>query len=390
MIKISLILLTLVSVTVDTLLLPFYPKFFASAFDATAPWITGAYLASSCVTIMVFLPIWAKVAKSIHELDLWIVTQLAAAALGISCYFITDLWLVWTASQVMLAFKASYLLIYPFVLRLESRDNHLGLIGLFSVLMHIGGIGGAFLGSIWLSTFTAKAAYLLMASADVLQVIICLILKNAVDMKDRALDEDKRSDKKRPNSFPLLIKLCSISVVVYFSAFLIRPFFTQHWQAISDWNSPLLTALIYAIPALGAVGILLLEHIKKQSLTHQQHLMLAMAIAICAAILQGQEFIASVVIGRICYAWALYQMTVRLELILFEASPKTEFGEHFATLHVSQNIGLIAASFASAALVANISLQAPFFMAGVGFVMAFALTCFLLRKSSPSIQGVAS
>lgn len=386
MIKISLILLTLVSVTVDTLLLPFYPKFFASAFDATAPWITGAYLASSCVTIMVFLPIWAKVAKSIHELDLWIVTQLAAAALGISCYFITDLWLFWIVSQVMLAFKASYLLIYPFVLRLESRDNHLGLIGLFSVLMHIGGIGGAFLGSIWLSTFTAKAAYLLMASADVLQVIICLILKSAVDMKDKASDEEKA----KVNSFPLLIKLCSISVVVYFSAFLIRPFFTQHWQAISDWNSPLLTALIYAIPALGAVGILLLEQVKKQSLTHQHHLMLAMALAICAAILQGQEFTAFVIVGRILYAWALYQMTVRLELLLFEASPKAEFGEHFAKLHVSQNIGLIAASFVSAALVANISLQAPFFLAGAGFVMALALTFFLLHKSSPSIQGVAS
>lgn len=383
MIKVSLIILTLVSVTVDTMLLPYYPMFFSEAFGAEKSWVTGAYLASSCVTVMLCLPIWAKVAKHIHELDLWIVTQIIAAILGICCYFVKDLWLFWGLSQLMLAFKASYLLIYPFVLRLESRDQHLGIIGLFSVLMHIGGIGGAFIGGLWLSAFTAQAAYLLMASADILQVFVCILLKTRIDTKDKAA----KDTEKKPDSLPLLLKLCLVSVFVYFSAFLIRPFFTAHWQAVADISHAGLTALIYAIPAVGALAILWLEHVKKQQLSNVLLLISAVGLSVFAVLFQGQPHEASVIFGRLLYAWSLYQMTVRLELILFEATPREDFGEHFAKLHLSQNIGLIGASFASAYLVDQYGLSAPFYLSALGFTAAFLAVQLLFREKRPDTKS---
>ncbi len=373
-IKLTLIALTLVSVTVDTLLLPYYPIFFEQAFQVSDAEVTGAYLAMSCLTVMLCLPLWAKVAKNIHELDLWVVTQLIAGTLAIACYFVTELWLFWLLSQLMLAFKASYLLIYPFVLRLESRDQHLGLVGLFSVLMHIGGIGGAFLGGVWMTHFSAQAVYLLMACADILQVGLCFYLKTRISAP---VNDTHEAASQKTNTFPLLIKLCIISVFVYFSAFLIRPFFTLYWQDVSQIKNTLITACVYAIPAIIALCCLGYDHIKISKKSHLQLLGSAIGLSIAATLLQSQPHMLSIVLGRILYAWALYQMTVRLELILFEASPQADFGQHFAKLHISQNIGLIAASFASAALVDTFGLSTPFYLSAAGFLCAFVALLFL-------------
>lgn len=139
--KHGLILLTLVSVVADTMLLPFYPQFFAREFGNTSPEHVGFYIAACCFTVMVALPLWAKLARRINEFHIWVVTQIAAGSLGIAAYFTESLLHFWVITQTMLVFKASYLLIYPMVMRLEEKDRHLGVAGMFSVLMHFGAIG---------------------------------------------------------------------------------------------------------------------------------------------------------------------------------------------------------------------------------------------------------
>ena len=146
--KQALIFQTLVSVVADTMLLPFYPQFFAEEFGNTSPEHVGLYIAACCFTVMVALPLWAKVARRVNEFPLWVMTQLAAGTLAIAAWHADSLVGFWAITQAMLAFKASYLLIYPFVMRLEEKDRHLGVAGLFSVLIHFGAIGGALLGAV--------------------------------------------------------------------------------------------------------------------------------------------------------------------------------------------------------------------------------------------------
>ncbi|MCW9017180.1 MAG: hypothetical protein OQJ89_09460, partial [Kangiellaceae bacterium] len=107
-IKQSLILLTVISVICDSMILPFYPQFFSQAFGVSDPIHTGYYIASCCITVMLAFPIWARVAKKIHELHLWVYTQVASAILGIFCFYVEDLLSFWILSQFMLVFKASY------------------------------------------------------------------------------------------------------------------------------------------------------------------------------------------------------------------------------------------------------------------------------------------
>ncbi len=170
----ALILLTIVSVTADTMILPFYPQFFSQAFGIDSLAHVGYYLAACCITVMLTFPLWAKVARHVHELPLWVITQTLAGLLGIACYFTTSLWQFWLLSQLMLCLKASYLLIYPYVLRLEERDSYLGLVGLIAVLMQLGGILGAVMGGFLLEQFSPRSLYLWMAASDALQVLVWL------------------------------------------------------------------------------------------------------------------------------------------------------------------------------------------------------------------------
>ena len=70
----------------DTLLLPFYPQFFASEFAISNATLIGLFVANCCITVMLALPLWAKVAKKYNELTLWLVTQVVAAGFGLLCY----------------------------------------------------------------------------------------------------------------------------------------------------------------------------------------------------------------------------------------------------------------------------------------------------------------
>ena len=413
--KTCLILLTIVSVIADTMLLPFYPQFFQQAFNQSSPEHVGYYIAACCFTVMCAFPLWAKVAKHIHELHLWVYTQIIAGALGIACYFSTSLVEFWLLSQAMLVFKASYLLIYPFVMRLEDKDKHLGMVGLFSVLMHFGGISGALLGGVVLQYFDPRDIYLIMAASDGLQVMVCVYLitrlniafkpesiKDSEQLDSGLIDteqldsemEDSKTDETSNISHikGFVFRLGLITALFYFSAFLIRPFFTLYWQSISSiaWlSSDIITGLVYSLPGWIAVVGLWLNH-KAQSnkssvkLTSFQIIVNAMLLGTLGLLIQGAEQAWLVILGRCIYGWAMFQATVRLEVMLFEVSTPDRYATDFSKMHFMQNLGVIAASFSVGSIVANASYSWTFYIASLGFISTLAIFYFSFRPKNES------
>jgi predicted MFS family arabinose efflux permease len=413
--KTCLILLTIVSVIADTMLLPFYPQFFQQAFQQSSPEHVGYYIAACCFTVMCAFPLWAKVAKHIHELHLWVYTQVIAGALGIACYFSTSLVEFWLLSQTMLVFKASYLLIYPFVMRLEDKDKHLGMVGLFSVLMHFGGISGALLGGVVLQYFDPRDIYLIMAASDGLQVMVCLylILRFGIAFKPEAIEPfktelanssiedddlfgsdladteaDEVSQPHRIKDF--VFKLGLITALFYFSAFLIRPFFTLYWQSITSitsLSSDIVTGFIYSLPGWIAVIGLWLNH-KAQSneaavkLTSFQIIVNAMLLGTLGLLIQGSEQAWLVILGRCIYGWAMFQATVRLEVMLFEVSTPSRYATDFSKMHFMQNLGVIAASFSVGSIVAHASYSWTFYIASLGFITTLTIFYFSLKSKN--------
>jgi len=395
--KHCLILLTLVSVMADTMLLPFYPQFFAVAFNMHSPEHVGFYIAACCLTVMTAFPLWAKVAKHFNELHIWVYTQIIAGALGLYCYFTNDLVAFWIASQIMLIFKASYLLIYPFVMRLEEKDQQLGMVSLFSVLMHFGGIGGALLGGLTLQWFDVKNIYLIMAASDALQVLVCLYLIVKLNIPFRVKLAETTTNEK-PNktitgSQSFILKLGIITALFYFSAFLIRPFFASYWQTISQWDSEMISALVYAIPAGVALLCLLLSYKFSSNQSNFQIISRALCIGMLGLFLQGSQESWMVIVGRCIFGFAMYQVSVRLEVFLFNVSQPENYGRDYSKIHIFQNVGIILASFATGYLAKTLDASMPFFLAVGGFFITLSLFYWLfnpkLSEQAHSPQTVA-
>ena len=389
--KNGLIILTLVSVVADTMLLPFYPQFFRIEFNQHSPEHVGYYIAACCFTVMVTFPLWAKVAKVINEFHLWVYTQIVAGALGVACYFVDSLLGFWLLSQTMLVFKASYLLIYPLVMRLESEDKHLGVAGLFSILMHFGAIGGAVAGGSMIEYIQPRGVYLIMASTDVLQVLVCLyiIFKRrepffqadyiARRKNSGGLVADTHT-KPRWQATAYIISLCSVSLLFYFSAFSIRPFFSIYWQQASGLGSETIAALVYSIPGWVALFGLWYNQRQKGPINHYRTMFNSFFLALIGVFMQANEQLIVIVLGRCVFAWALFQITVRLEVVLFENSQQRDFGLDFSKLHLAQNIGILIASFSVGYLVSFLNVKTTFWLSMAGFSLTLVAYVVLFRS----------
>ncbi|XQF91601.1 hypothetical protein ACOBV8_18530 (plasmid) [Pseudoalteromonas espejiana] len=167
-----------------------------------------------------------------------------------------------------------------------------------------------------------------------------------------------------------------ISVVVYFSAFLIRPFFTTHWQGMSA-KQCVCGALVYAIPAFSALLMLLFNHFRQRlavpTLSRTSTLLCALIFGAIGLYLQAQESVWLVVSSRILYGIALFQVMVLLEVMLFAKSEPAHYGSDFAKVHVAQNIGVILASLLVGMSVEYFNTTVPFYFAAIGFASLGAI-----------------
>jgi len=371
--KTSLIVLTLVSVVADTMLLPFYPDFFASTFSSHSAFHVGAYIAACCFTVMVAFPVWAKVARKVNELHLWVYTQIASGVFGVWCFLSTSLVEFWIVSQVMLVFKASYLLIYPFVMRLEKKEKHLGVAGLFSVLMHFGGIAGALMGGIVLQFYNPQDIYLIMVASDAVQVLMCIsiILYRKVPFRQVTSSENKASTEAHTSSSRwIILKLGVVSMVFYFSAFLIRPYFARYWEMISHQDSDVLAALAYSIPAWVALICLWLERNRRRDASNVTMIVNVSLLLVLGVLVQSIDNVWCLVLGRCLFGYAMFQVTVRLEVLMFSLSRPERYAEDFSMIHFFQNVGVIVASFGVGFLVDSFNLFVPFYVSALGGVVA--------------------
>ncbi len=371
--KVSLILLTVISVVCDTMLLPFYPQFFAREFAIDSPTHTGAFVAATCVTVMLCFMFWARLAKKYAELHLWLVTQVVAAGFGIGAYFATDITVFWVMCLMMLAFKASYLLIYPFVLRLEEKEAHLGIVGLFSVLMHFGGIGGALLGGYFFYDYSPRFAFLVSSAGDLLQVLICVYLIKTLKVPLLQTPSVKTTPRAQIPRFIWAFGVASLAV--YFSAFMARPFFASHFLAIAPDTNEILAGLAYSIVAIVALCMLAFNRFRSRislPVMRQSHtLMVSLGLAACALWLQASDAVAVVLSGRLLLGVVMFQITVLLEVMLFAKSEPGHYAGDFAKVHVFQNIGIILAALGSGYAVNTLALNTPFYLAAAGFALTF-------------------
>lgn len=378
--KSFLVLMTFIAVVSDYLLHPFYPQFFAIRFGVTNPKLVGYYFAAICFIVMVSFPFWAYISKKIAELSILVYTQLIAGCLALFCYYIDNYVSFWIISLIMILFKSSYLLVYPYTLKTIKKEEHQSTIGLLSIIVHLGGILGAVIGGVTVEYISPSYIFLIMAAGDFVQMGMSfyLLKSKKYDTNAILIEEDNFKDVKALMPKGFILKIGLITLILYFSDFLIRPFFSTFWESISIYKSKLVSGTIYAIPGFVALFTLWLN--RKKSIEKHRGIIVSLCVGAIGLFLQGTGIESIVIIGRIIYGWAIFQSMVNFDVLLFEFSTPTSYALDYSKVHFFQNLGVLIASFSVGILVDELGLKIPFSVSLIGFIITLVLYFFVFKS----------
>ncbi|MEW7290256.1 MFS transporter [Aquimarina sp. 2304DJ70-9] len=374
-----LIIMTLVAVVSDYLLHPFYPQFFEARFGVTDPEWVGYYFAAICFMVMIAFPFWAYVSKKVAELNILVYTQFIAGLLALYCYWTTSYINFWIVSLIMILFKGSYLLVYPYILKIIAKKEHPGTIGLLSVVVHLGGILGAVIGGFTVDLIDASYIFLIMAGGDFIQMGMSgyLLKSEKYDTSRTNETEEKIIANKKMIPKGFILKIGITTLLLYASAFITRPFFSTYWEYITANSSTLFSGAVYALP--GFVALLVLWWDIKRKGTKSSGIIIPLCVGVIGLLAQGIPIPFLVILGRIVYGWAIFRAIVRFDVLLFESSTPETYAIDYSKVHFFQNLGVLISSFLVGILVDQYGLVIPFTVACVGFTLTLGLYVLLFK-----------
>jgi predicted MFS family arabinose efflux permease len=258
-------------------------------------------------------------------------------------------------------------------MREEKPENHGLIIGMLSVVIHVGAIFGASVGGSALEHLGVEASMYLMAAGDFVQMGICLFLVfsgNTARSGDNKARTEKYKRLARPSgAWIALAKLSGLMLLFDLSAYLVRPFFSVYWESIYAAGNQAITGIVFAIPGMVAiVGLLINKSFLKNTFSNIDHTAANLFIGAVGLFLQASSSPLLVLIGRCLYGWSLFQVVVKLEVTLFRISHPDFYDRDFAVTNFFQNLGVLLASFAAGYVVDWIGVPLSFLLAAVGFI----------------------
>ncbi|NML31707.1 MFS transporter [Paraburkholderia antibiotica] len=394
-----IILMTTFAVISDAILIPFYPQFFAARYGVTSPVHAGAYVAFISIVVMLTLPVWARIAKRLDAMHLLVYTQFAAGVLSLASYWAPTVPLFWVLSLAMFMCKSSYLLMYPYMMRFEPKESHAHTIGLLSVVVHFGAIAGAVAGGFVMQVWDAHTCIFAMAAGDFAQMFICLwlIRAHAIPRRCRFADEahagtpagmhaDAHTARRTLRDRLPILRLALLMLAFDFCVYLIRPFMSSYWQSVSGSPSELVSGAVFAIPGMVAlIALRINKRIADAGRRLPDHMIGNLLLCTVGLLLQGIETPLAIIVGRVLFGWAFFQIVVKLDVTMFALSKPASYAADFAVVNFFQNLGVLLASFAAGAIVDETGLRAPFFVASAGLVLTGLLSLWLLERA-PATQ----
>jgi DHA1 family multidrug resistance protein-like MFS transporter len=359
----------------DAVLIAFYPQFFERRYGVTGAFHVGAYVAAISLAVMCALPAWARVARRVETMHLLLATQCAAGVLCLLAIGADTVAAFWSLSLAMFTCKSSYLLMYPYLLRLQSHDTHGHTIGLLSVVVYGVGIAGAVIGGWTLQHGGPAACLALMAAGDFAQMAVCgWLIRTGRVVRTVAGDAAEPPPPRAPGGRRQLLRLCLLVLLVDFSAHLVSPFFSVYWEQVSGSTSQVASGAVFAIPgAVALVALLVNRRLSARGGRVPDGLPLNLLLGTAGLVLQGAPDEGAILAGRVLYGWAVFQLIVRLELLMFRVSTPSRYAGDYAVFNFFQNLGVLLSSFAAGVLVQRFGIAPCFALAAGGLLLTLVL-----------------
>jgi MFS transporter, DHA1 family, multidrug resistance protein len=378
--RIAILIMSACGVISDSILIAFYPQFFEMRYGMASPVHVGAYIAAISIAVMCALPFWAKLTRRIETLHLLWITQFLAGSLAIASAHAPTVQVYWVLTMLMFIMKASYLLLFPYLMRAEKPENHGLVIGMVAVVVHVGAIFGASVGGSVLEHLGPEASMYLMSAGDFVQMGICFFLIFSINNTRKNTGQSRTNDDKKPagknekltrpaGAWIALAKLSGLMLLFDMSAYLVRPFFSVYWESIYTSGNQTITGIVFAIPGMVAIaGLIINKSFLKNKFRNLDHTAVNLLIGATGLLLQASSSPLLVLIGRCLYGWSLFQVVVKLEVTLFRISQPAFYDRDFAVTNFFQNFGVLLASFAAGYIVSWIGVPMSFALAAAGFI----------------------
>ncbi|MFG6496485.1 MFS transporter [Fictibacillus sp. UD] len=347
----------------EVLLSPFYPQFFKKVYGITDPNITGFYIMTCRLVVVIFTPIWGLMAnKWKNSSFLLIIGQWGT---GLSCFLmaISQTFEMFVAASVLLLiFKSSYFLLYTILMQ-ENRKSTTSAAASYHAVLQ-GAIVIATLLSGWV--IQMDNPLLIFWVIGIMECLVGLfsyfMLKKVSKTRvmDAALQENQRS------LLPQFFLFGIVVLTLHLAVNMVRPFFTTYTEAVYH-TSTLMSSLLYLIPSLMAIVSLPLIRKYSDQLGRSGYIA-ATGMMVVGLFFQGIETsIAGLVLFRCMFGIGAAWCLAKLDVLLFKCSQNTH-GD-YSKISAIQNVGLLLAPVAASSIVNEQSISAIFVYASLFVVL---------------------
>jgi MFS transporter, DHA1 family, multidrug resistance protein len=361
----------------DMLMVPYYPQFFQQLYGVTSPQYIGWLIAGCRVMMLLTYPAWARLSQKVNTLQILVYTQALAGLAGGGCLLASNEWLFLAFSMISVAFKSSYLLIYPLLVNLAGRSRQTQMVSLYGFIIHAATVAAAVAGGLLLDY--ADPVYLLVikCGADWVQMgMSWWLLKNvslAIPDREGAQDNQAKADKGVSG-----YGIVWLVFLYYAGISLIRPYFTRFLEGLAFELSATQQGMLFVLPAamsmvasLGYKKLRLDAHVRTV-------IVLASVVLVGATWMQvAGHSLPLLVQGRICYGGALFLIQAGLDLVVFRSSQAGQMAWNYRLVTTATNAALIVAPLSLGFMLESNDLRLPFY-ASIGVSLLFVVSAVLV------------
>ncbi|MBH0162384.1 MFS transporter [Fictibacillus sp. 26RED30] len=351
-------------VCTEVLLSPFYPQFFKKVYGINDPDLTGFYIMTCRLVVVVFTPIWGLIAhKRNNSSTLLIIGQWGT---GISCFLMAisqSFEMFVAASVLLLIFKSSYFLLYTILIS-ENRNSTTGAAASYHAVLQ-GAIVTATILSGWIIEMNNPLLiFWIVGIIECLMAVFSLFFLKKI-RKNVVVE----SDLEQTNHRSLITQFLFFGIIVltlHLAVNMIRPFFTTYTENVYSMNT-MISSSLYLIPSLMAIVILPLTKKYSERLGWYGYVGAASMI-IVGLFLQGIETsIAGFILFRCMFGIGAAWCLAKIDVFIFKWS--VNMHGDYSKISAIQNVGLLLAPVAASSIVNTRSISDVFTYASLFVVL---------------------
>jgi MFS transporter, DHA1 family, multidrug resistance protein len=367
----------LTATVADMLMVPYYPQFFQQLYGVTDPQYVGMLIALCRVMMLLTYPAWARLSQSVATVQILVYTQALAGLAGVACLLAPNEGLFLVFSMISVAFKSSYLLIYPLLVNLSGRGRQTQMVSRYGLIIHSATVVAAIAGGLLLDY--ADPVYLLgiKIGADWIQMgMSWWLLKNVpLAVTDReGAQQDQPKGNKRGSGYGIVW----LVFLYHTSISLIRPYFTRFLEGLSFDLNATGQGMLFVLPAVMSMVAALGYKKLRLDAPIQKVIVLASVVMVLATWMQvAGHSLLLLISGRICYGLALFLVQAGMDLVVFRSSRSGEMAWNYRLVTTATNAALIVAPLTLGYMVEYSNLRLPFY-ASIGVSILFVVSAVLV------------